>query len=536
MADLVTAKQRVNEAADLCLAAATIADRHTLYLDRRDKTVQPKISGLPATHTVVAPKLVELNNKLGQANKEASDKHDYPKAVALLDEIVNEVAAVDALYKASDAYTNRLGQVQPIATGLTTSSPRKDDPAIGPDIEKVDEALKKAADLAAKDPPEFDKAMPLLEDAALRCEAAEVKKTMKGNTKPNKDDLKKIVDKPGGGALLDEIIKGLDPTTTKQEVLIAAINVRFGVKMKQFEKQGDVNKVAGGEVDKSVQKIYELLTKVPDTHGKDNPKLAKIVRYTKPTGGDDDESADYGDGDINIYTLRTGEGLDYNTQTKPGSDKFKQYFPEGVDPECQQANDDQLYYFDWATLHEVGHAVDDKLGFMRRNKNGADFGAWEDYGGDVMPVARAGAGEHLKPFVPRAQDLDYIAKYLTDEVPNPPPASPDPSKITEWEDALDDVRQWCDGIRVDNGLWWDGQGAIDTAIGDRVYQEAYPSKWNSYQLSARKQGIHGYQFRAPGEWFAELYAAYYCGKLKPGHPAVKNGNGWLPQLEPPQKK
>jgi hypothetical protein len=44
-------------------------------------------------------------------------------------------------------------------------------------------------------------------------------------------------------------------------------------------------------------------------------------------------------------------------------------------------------------------------------------------------------------------------------------------------------------------------------------------------LDARKRGIHGYQFRAPGEWFAELYAAYYMGMLKPEHPAVKD---WLP--------
>ena len=72
------------------------------------------------------------------------------------------------------------------------------------------------------------------------------------------------------------------------------------------------------------------------------------------------------------------------------------------------------------------------------------------------------------------------------------------------------------------------------AIGNRVYQEAYDyggGQWNSYALAARKQGIHGYQFRAPGEWFAELYAAYYSDKLKPSHPFVPD----LAKLEVPTK-
>ena len=70
-------------------------------------------------------------------------------------------------------------------------------------------------------------------------------------------------------------------------------------------------------------------------------------------------------------------------------------------------------------------------------------------------------------------------------------------------------------------------------MGDgRVYQKAYDSEWNSYEYAARTKGIHGYQFRAQYEWFAELYAAYYSKKLKPAHPAVK----WLKELEAPKKK
>jgi hypothetical protein len=45
----------------------------------------------------------------------------------------------------------------------------------------------------------------------------------------------------------------------------------------------------------------------------------------------------------------------------------------------------------------------------------------------------------------------------------------------------------------------------------------------SYLASARKGGITGYQFRAPAEWFAELYASFHMDKLKPTHPA----RNWL---------
>lgn len=51
------------------------------------------------------------------------------------------------------------------------------------------------------------------------------------------------------------------------------------------------------------------------------------------------------------------------------------------------------------------------------------------------------------------------------------------------------------------------------AIGRRVYDEAYNGQWYSYAAAARARQVRDYQFRAPGEWFAEIYAAYYLGTL-----------------------
>jgi len=69
--------------------------------------------------------------------------------------------------------------------------------------------------------------------------------------------------------------------------------------------------------------------------------------------------------------------------------------------------------------------------------------------------------------------------------------------------------------------------ALMVVTGGRVVYRYGDIAQVSYLASARKKGLTGYQFRAPGEWFAELYAAYRSGKLKDNHPSV----GWLSKLK-----
>jgi hypothetical protein len=75
----------------------------------------------------------------------------------------------------------------------------------------------------------------------------------------------------------------------------------------------------------------------------------------------------------------------------------------------------------------------------------------------------------------------------------------------------------CMAARIEGenkGLWKTGDGFKAAMDKDgRVYQEAYASKWWSYDSKARTRKVSDYQFRAPQEWFAEIYAAYYLGSL-----------------------
>jgi len=98
--------------------------------------------------------------------------------------------------------------------------------------------------------------------------------------------------------------------------------------------------------------------------------------------------------------------------------------------------------------------------------------------------------------------------------------------VAAWQKRMQDVDDWYTTATTE-GVWSD-QGASNsiTMKDKRIYHQAYQGTWVSYEASARSRGITGYQFRAPGEWFSELYAAYKLGKLKPQHPSV----GWLSKL------
>jgi hypothetical protein len=79
--------------------------------------------------------------------------------------------------------------------------------------------------------------------------------------------------------------------------------------------------------------------------------------------------------------------------------------------------------------------------------------------------------------------------------------------------------KWCSSVRSQPTEVWERykEDADALRIGERVYYQDR-NNWRSYKASARKKGVSQYQFKAPQEWFAELYAAYHMGTLPDTHP------------------
>ena len=350
------------------------------------------------------------------------------------------------------------------------------------------------------------------------------------DTEKNKKAALKTLKDAVAGRLLDMAIVNLDPKDPKAGKIIAdQIKKRFGVSFNLYSSKITGRDAAGNQKfkdsDKKVdpkkeaatlKELYVTLSRAPVFPAS---KLKTINISLRPKESESEGGVYYEDSKTAEVTCRRpGESFNYGDQLNS-----RAYFPDGVDDNCKAANADPVNYFDWATLHEVAHAVDAKNKYMAKNSKEAKYGAWIEYGNKVEPIATAVANEFGKSLP--AADKTKLEKYalaLMKDAKVAAPATPEQTK----------VKNWVDSVRVGKGIWWDGAASKNLAIGGRVYQEAYEGGWwNSYDYNARKQGIHGYQFRAPGEWFAELYAAYYSDKLKPSHPFVPE----LAKLELPSK-
>lgn len=364
---------------------------------------------------------------------------------------------------------------------------------------------------------EADKAVTgWIEEARAWLQAKDAYDTLGTSGAPDKTKLATLNALPGGGVVLDALIANLPPDTTPQSVMKDALNARYGIEVKQFKRKnpdkvsnlGGLKAVDETLPDKSLQALYEMLGDVPIDHIKD--KVKELIRFTKDSGG-----AAYGNKKVYMYCGRS----DDPDKQDFGADGGVLPPGEKVDPDCEPENKDAVPYFKFAALHEVGHAEDDAGKHMQKPEIGGMAG-WLKHSSDEVAAV---AAEHF------GYDLPYVKAILADKGGKPPAAKPAPQggkSPTDWEAARLKAEAWCKKVRVDKSLWYDPAGTKACAINGRVYQEAYAGDWVSYSLAARSQGISSYQFRSPVEWFADLYAAYYCKKLKSNHPAM----AWLTKL------
>ena len=63
---------------------------------------------------------------------------------------------------------------------------------------------------------------------------------------------------------------------------------------------------------------------------------------------------------------------------------------------------------------------------------------------------------------------------------------------------------------------WYSEDQSGPHVRGRIYQKSYEGYWTSYKLKGKRHRVSSYQWRAPGEWFAEVYATYYDPRFPRG--------------------
>jgi hypothetical protein len=336
---------------------------------------------------------------------------------------------------------------------------------------------------------------------------------------------------PGGSDVLDALVGDL-PANPPQKVMAAALKARYGFSVKRFEDRNqtvsdlsDLQPNSPDAPDKSLKRTYEMLGKVPVKNIKG--KLDELVIFDKDVK--DKRGARYEGKKVYMYYGRSEDSAAQGG-AKQRFNKSGEIVPEGeqVDESCRPTSTEPIPLFDFGLLHEAGHELDDAEGFMNK-KLGDDvaFGAWKKH--TVDDIAGI-AARHFK------YDKAFVLKTLSNPSSKPPDTAPPRPKDVptedEWVKAREAVVGWCQSVREYCEIWYQASACKQLMIDGRVYQEGYldGNRWYSYRYAARGQGISGYQFRAPGEWFAELYAAFYSKRLQPSHPSVP----WLKRFGPPQ--
>ncbi|MES2637827.1 MAG: hypothetical protein V4850_00025 [Myxococcota bacterium] len=405
----------------------------------------------------------------------SSNPADEARGQKRVQDIEDLVKSMTALRSAVAYEKERRGKLYPDASDAVTKLVRTIDAAVAR-VERIVASASAAA---------FGREA---EDAnAVKRGAVRVKLT--ADLAKNPKVLARLVELPNGPALLDQMVTDIG-TSAKTDELKAfvrgAVEARFGCKLE------------GEHTTRSLPRLYRVLSMVPETHTATNARLATIKR-TKTGVTASSGSYEKGVGVLKLDVRKTGWNADQTTIGQTGrAGKVKA--------------------FDHVTLHELGHAVDDHRSFMAGKVGNPDYGAWRaETPASIAVVIDVGLAFAAAPEVSTLSEA--VRRELLERALR---ANEDGAKtLAGGAEAWKRLEKHaaikrCRDIRLagESGLWKKGDaGAAAVAIGGRVYVQAYAERWCSYALAARGEKVTDYQFRAEGEWFAEIYTAYYLGKL-----------------------
>ncbi len=277
--------------------------------------------------------------------------------------------------------------------------------------------------------------------------------------------------------LLDEVLKDFHPPS--RNIRKTSIPTERAVAYKDMLK-ARYNIDVSTPIEPGIDKFYDALALLPASHIVHTS--LKSVEISTGTG-------------LGDYS-KLGKHIRVNMATVKKHPTIK-YEMEGASGKIDT--------FKVTTLHEVAHSIDDKVGIMTAPA-GATFGDW-DLTLDIDAVALAYWNSIMTAVGATHQVamLAEIKKALGGQATARPVSMPDPN----WKRAAATLKT-CAAIAADTKPWNNKY-----SIGDRSYFQD-DKTWRSYSLAARNAlTVRAYQWRAPAEWFAEIYAASWMFKKKP---------------------
>jgi hypothetical protein len=356
-------------------------------------------------------------------------------------------------------------------------------------------------------------------------------------------EVTKLVGTPGGAIKAFDLIKALAPAEQAAVVakLTAAVRAHLATGLTQGAVNGDPEHIAlrssfdatpdaetdtlsrwtalrfhlkvtatadstGAPWDKvGLRRCWDVLQVLPPAHVANNADLKSLTRYRSS--------------DIEGYASDSGEAaIGYGSSNHPDSDLEVGAFTDAKDP-LRGKN-----IFDATVRHEIGHRVDAGVGGPGYTSS-EDGGAWQTWDGSAGMAHRivTASGGKISSWPDAAEKkaiIECLQQMIDDRAPTEINArleglaflshhASDKAQQAKFDAIKGDDA--VSALRVafsDSGPWDLPTGGVK--LGDRIYQESYSwPQWVSYKQSARAKKFSRYQFRAPGEWFAEAYATYY---------------------------
>jgi len=252
-----------------------------------------------------------------------------------------------------------------------------------------------------------------------------------------------------------------------------------------------------------LRRAWALLARLPPEHVEGNDSLDLLLRDNAGAGSGYYDSSD--------ESAVIGYGADLE---ETGS--YGEVLVDGEDVGLHSS----VNLFDTVLRHEIGHAVDEKVGVATGYAASTESaGAWDvftsanafvdavidasDSGMDIYEAPDA-YERALKHAVANSMDFADALTALRDSGA----IDADTPDYAECNDGPVDILLTTDLWSSDSSPWYDNPSR--PGVGGRRFHEAYPGEYVSYVAAAyESNAVSAYQFRAPYEWFAEAYACFY---------------------------